>query len=171
MSIVSMQLIEFFLWRNISNPSANYFWSIAGVFLLTLQPIASTLLIENKPLRNKLLLSYGSAATLYMIYMLMNKNFQTTVSVDGHLRWNWAYQTNIVLVMSVYMVFLYVQLIITKNVLGLVFTLTLFVSYYYFYYRDGSAGSMWCWSINGMMIYFIAKLLFYLPYREKLGLC
>ena len=171
MSITTMQLIEFFLWRNLSNRSINSFLSFAGLVLLVLQPIASMMLLKNKPFRNKLLLVYGSAAVMYLFYLSLYKHFQTTVSVAGHLKWDWAFKTYFVPIILFYLFFLYLPLIINKNVLGLAFTLSLFASYYFFYYRDGSAGSLWCWSINGFMIYFITKLLFYLPYQEKLQSC
>lgn len=171
MSIVMMQLIEYFLWRNMSNRSMNYWLSLAGVLLLAFQPIASTLLIPDRSLRNKLLLMYTLPVLGYLLYMVIHKKFRTSVSLDGHMKWNWAYRKNIILVMLGYLFFLYYPLIVTRNVVGFIFTLSLFVSYYYFYYRDGSAGSLWCWSINAMMIYFVIKLLFYLPYQKKLGFC
>jgi len=171
MSFVTMQFIEFILWRHLKIKSVNQLFSIIGVLLLTLQPIASILLVEDQTLRTRLLLTYGIPALGYIIYLLMTKKFQTTVSPAGHLRWNWAFPDYFILMIAYYMFFLYLPLLINRNYFALLFTLSLFVVTYYFYYRDGSAGSLWCWSINAIMIFLLAKLLFYLPLQEKQGLC
>ena len=36
----------------------------------------------------------------------------------------------------------------------------------YNYYVDGSSGSMWCWIVNSIMIYYIGYLLLYLPFKN-----
>lgn len=171
MTISTMQLIEFFLWRNLSNRSVNYFLSFAGLLLLVSQPIASILLLKNKTFRNKLLMIYGTVALLYLIYLIFHHNFQTTVSVAGHLKWDWAYQGYFIPIIVCYLFFLYLPLIINNNVLEIIFTISLFASSYLIYYKDGSEKSVWCWSINAYMIYLLTKLLFYLPYQEKLQVC
>lgn len=172
MSFVTMQFIEFVLWRNLSHKSINYIFSILGVTLLALQPIASILLVTHSSLRNRLLWMYGLPMVGYLCYQFMTKSLHTSISAKGHLQWNWTHpQYSLLIITTFYMIFLYLPLILNQNYLAMFFTLSLFTITYYMYYRDGSAGSLWCWSINAMMIFLITKLLFYLPFQEKLKSC
>ena len=50
-SFVFMQLIEFFIWRNIDNKYYNNIFSILATLLLLLQPIFSIMLLKNINLR------------------------------------------------------------------------------------------------------------------------
>ena len=52
LSIILMQLIEYFLWRNINNKLYNNLFSTLGVLLLVSQPIMSLNLIEDPIKRN-----------------------------------------------------------------------------------------------------------------------
>ena len=54
-SFVFMQLIEFFIWKNINNKFYNNAFSIIATLLLLLQPIASIMILSNIQLRNILL--------------------------------------------------------------------------------------------------------------------
>ena len=57
-SFVFMQLLEFFIWRNINNAFYNNLFSIFAVLLLFIQPIASIMLITNMQIRKSLLMIY-----------------------------------------------------------------------------------------------------------------
>ena len=54
-SFITMQLIEFFLWRNLNNPRLNNLFSIMGSLLLIIQPIASLLILKDDNLKYKLI--------------------------------------------------------------------------------------------------------------------
>ena len=54
-SFILMQLIEFFIWRNLNN-KYNQIWSNIAVLLLLFQPIASVMILSNIEIRNVLLL-------------------------------------------------------------------------------------------------------------------
>jgi len=170
MSFISMQFFEFLLWRNLENDSMNYIISIAAAFLLVIQPIASLTMLNNVPLRNKLLVFYSLPALSYFFYRVTTEDFYTTVSKTGHLAWKWGGPTDNVFTHLFYLFFLYYALIVNKHYFSVGFTLLLFAISYYTYYKDGSAGSMWCWLINVVMFYYLFKILIYLPYQEH-GLC
>jgi hypothetical protein len=170
-SFISMQFIEFILWRNLNNPLINKIFSILGSLLLVIQPIASLLMLKDIPIRNKLLGIYTVPAFIYSLYMASKTDFNTTISKTGHLKWNWI-NTNYsnVFAYAFYLFFLYYSPFVNKNYIGIIFTLASFAMYYYLYYTEGSSGSLWCWSVNIIMLYYLIKLLIYLPYQEK-GLC
>jgi hypothetical protein len=172
-SIITMQLIEFFLWRNLNNEAINRLFSSLGALLLIAQPIASLSMLKNINLRNKLMIIYSIPSLIFIIYKLFTDNFNTTISKSGHLKWNWSKTGRLISILGYiyYLFFLYFSLFYNKYYAGIIFTLPLFFLTYYFYYKDGTSGSMWCWTSNIIMIFYLIKLLIYLPYKEKGFLC
>jgi len=160
-SVISMQFIEFVLWRNLNNKSINKTMSILGSLLLVIQPIASLTMLENINLRNIMILIYSIPSFVYFCYNIINKNIDTIVSKTGHLKWNWI-PTNL-LGYLFYLFFLYFSLFINRKYIGIILSFQLFAIFYYYYYTDGTAGSLWCWSVNIIMLYYLIKLLIYLP--------
>ena len=65
-SVIFMQLIEFFIWKNINNHFYNNIFSIFAQLLLLVQPIASIMILSNIPIRNVLLFSYLSKYIQYI---------------------------------------------------------------------------------------------------------
>ena len=172
MSFITMQLIEFFLWRNLNNKDINQKLSIAGALLLMVQPIASLLMLKDDFTRKAMLTTYTIPAFAYFIYKVNTQsNFNTTVTPTGHLRWNWLNQDKNKLLGLIWFFFLYFSIFVEKQyyTAGII-TLALLAVSYYSYNKEGSYGSLWCWSINSLMIYYAIKLLIVLPYKEH-GLC
>lgn len=167
LSFISMQLIETLLWRNLKNRVWNQSISIAGALLLLIQPIASLMLIKNIARRNCMVFVYSILAVIYFMYKLITHDFYTSVSKCGHLKWNWGEEN--LLTTAFYLFFMFYSLWMNKYYTAIFFGLLLFVISYYSYYTDGSAGSLWCWSVNIFMLYYLCKLLFVLPYREYMG--
>lgn len=171
MSFFTMQLLEFFLWRNLDNKELNRNLSILGAILLLSQPIASLMMIKNVSLRIKMLLTYCIPAFSYFIYEIGRKDFKTNVSKNGHLKWDWInFDGYKKLLLIFWLFFLFFSLFINKNYLGLAYTIALLVFTFYSYNYQGSFGSLWCWSINSLMIFYAIKLLVIMPYMEH-GIC
>jgi hypothetical protein len=166
-----MQLIEFFLWRNLSNKELNRLFSILGALLLMFQPVASLMLLNNIDLRNKMLALYSIPAFSYFIYQISIKDFLTSVSKTGHLKWDWIdLKANKQIFFISWLFFLFFSLFYNKHYIGLAYTIALLIITLYSYKKDESFGSLWCWSINSLMIYYAVKLLVIIPYKEH-GLC
>jgi hypothetical protein len=171
MSFFTMQLIEFFLWRNLNDKELNKLFSFLGALLLMLQPVASLMLLKDITLRNKLLTIYGIPAFSYFIYEIANKNFLTSISKNGHLKWDWVdLKGNKQILFMCWLFFLFFSIFYNKHYLGLAYTVALLIITLYSYKKDGSFGSLWCWSINSLMIFYAIKLLVVIPYKEH-GLC
>ena len=172
LSFITMQLIEFFLWRNLNDKNMNNKLSIAGALLLIVQPIASLLLVKDAFTRNSMLTAYTIPAFSYFIYKVnARKEFTTTVTKSGHLRWDWINLDENKLIGLIWLFFLYFSIFSEKRyyIAGFI-TLALLVLSYYSYNKEGTYGSLWCWSINSIMIFYAIKLLIVLPYKEH-GLC
>lgn len=163
MSFITMQLYEYLLWKYLNNKFINHIVSILGLLLISIQPIASLTMLNNIYLRNKLIGVYFIPTFIYILYQIKTKHIYTSISKLGHLKWNWTYNSSklySILIYIFYLFFLYISLFINKYYFGIIISLPLFIIMYYLYYTDGSAGSLWCWSINTVMVYYFIKLFF-----------
>lgn len=168
LSFIFMQLFEFILWRNLDNFTINNIVSILGFLLLSIQPIASLLLITNIPLRNKLLVIYLIPAIIFVIYNLIHTKIHTIVSPCGHLAWKWTFYNNTfidTIVKLFYLFFLFYAPLYNKYYKSLII-LCLYIIFINYFYKDGSDGSIWCLSVNIIILYFVLQILVVMPYNE-----
>ena len=168
-SFVFMQLIEFFIWRNINNNFYNNIFSNLATLLLIIQPILSIMILTNVKLRNVLLIFYLSLAVPYSIYKFSNSNIHSVISESGHLRWKF-FDTSPIIWMGWLFFFLF-SFVYEKNWIGLFFGLITLIIAFLNYTKDHTMWSMWCWGVNSVMIYYAFYLLIYLPFLEKMNIC
>jgi len=168
-SFVFMQLIEFFIWKNINNKFYNNIFSIAATLLLIIQPIISIMILSNIQLRNILLILYLLLAIPFSIYKFSTKNIHSVISESGHLRWKFFDTTPII--WFVWLFFFMFSFIYEKKWFGIIFGIVVLLITYINYKSDHTMWSMWCWSINSIMIYYAIYLLIYLPFLEKSNIC
>ena len=172
-SIIFVQLIEYFIWNNINNPFYNQIFTTMVILLTLSQPVFSLLLINNKNLREKMLGFYSITAIPFFIYINYNTKLQSVVSPLGHLQWGIPLSkvTQISKYMSSFFVLIWLfgllfPLFYIKNYLLLFIGIfTLLVSVYY-YCKDKTIRSLWCWLTNLVSIYYASYLLFYLPFLK-----
>jgi len=170
-SFISMQLIEFFIWRNINDLSLNKLFSILGLLLVVVQPIVSLMMLKNETIKYQLLTVYIFFATLFTTYKITNFEIITTISKHGHLKWDWFHFSKYEnIVYGLWVLSLIYAPIINKQYTILFYVMILFAISMYSYYKDGTEGSLWCWSINTIMFYYAFKLLFWMPFNEH-GIC
>ena len=167
-SFVLMQLIEFFIWRNLNNPFYNNLFSTIGLVLLHMQPVASIMIITNTHLRNILLLSYSILAIPYLIYKLITQNIRSVKSTNGHLSWKFDIHNVVFIIWLMFFLFSFVY---ERKWYLILFALVTLMIAYINYINHNTMASMWCWFINSFMIYYVGYLLFYLPFLEKMKIC
>ena len=167
-SFISMQLIEFFIWRNINNAFYNHIFSTMAAMLIFIQPIITLMLLPDILLRNYLLVMYSVVFIPYFTYKFITNNMRSQISDKGHLVWLF-FDTNILLFLAWLFFFLF-SFFYTRSVPTLIFGIVLFLISYYNYYKDKTIGSMWCWLVNSVMIFYAFYLLMYLPFCDK-NLC
>jgi len=156
-----MQLIEFFIWRNINNKFYNNIFSLLGAGLIFIQPVISIMILQNIRLRNVLLVSYISLATMWALYEMSRKKVYTEISKKGHLKWAELHNT------FIWYFFFAFSIVYNKRWALLIFATITFIISALNYRNDKSSGSMWCWGVNSLMIYYAFYLLLYLPFLEK----
>jgi hypothetical protein len=83
-----MQLIEYFIWKNINNRFYNSLFSICATVLLLIQPMITIMLINNTVLRNYMLAIYLILTIPFAIYRFSVKKIVSTITKQGHLHWD-----------------------------------------------------------------------------------
>lgn len=168
LSVISMQFFEFLLWRNINNPLINNIVSTLGLILLALQPFTSLLLLNDIKLRNNLLTIYSISTVLFLMYTMYTTNIHTKISKSGHLSWYWTNSKTpllTLLALIFYLIFLFFPLVHNKYYQSLLFLFIFFVIKYY-YDKDGSSNSLWCFFVNIIMLFFLIQVLMVFPLNE-----
>ena len=172
-SVVSMQLIEFFLWRNLKNKFMNEYLSKLASFVIILQPFFLILLIPILKIRYFMLSFYLFFMAAFLMYKKIYSpiNFHTSVEKNGHLSWDFLRHKGYEYIVDIAYLFFYLSTVfILNNPLLYIFLIPSFlISIFYFKYN--TFGSMWCWISNLFLLYFIINILLIQPYYEYNGLC
>ena len=168
MSFITMQLIEFFIWKNINNQFYNNIFSILATLLLIIQPMVSIMIITNEKLRNLLLFSYLLLVIPFSIYKLSTNHIHSVISKNGHLIWKFFDSPSIISI--VWLFFFLFSFIYEKKWIGFIFGLITLLIAFINYNNDHTIWSMWCWGVNSIMIYYAIYLLLYLPFVEKMNI-
>jgi hypothetical protein len=167
-SFFVMQLAEYFIWVNINNKFYNSLFTIIAAIILFLQPLASSLLMTNNKFRDLFIKIYLLLFIPYGLIKLYTYNFYSSVSPLGHLQWNFG--KNIKNINNLFWVlwtfFFLFPLIYQKNFIVFLFGFFTLLLMLYNYYKDNSAGSMWCWIVNSCMLYYAIYLILYLPFYK-----
>lgn len=144
LEFTQMQLIEYFLWKNLNNPEQNALWSRAGMWLILAQPYFSIWTIQNLQLRRTLWALYSGAIILFL--NSEKRDYSTEVGGNGHLKWNFLFERgswfNIVWALG-----LLAPLVYSGHTEVFWFgSLTALVSLY-FNSKYKTTGSYWCWLV------------------------
>jgi hypothetical protein len=149
-----MQLIEFFLWRNIDDAYWNRFFSLMAFSLLAIHPFTLTLIVSNPVIRVWFLGLYVIYVSLLLYVHISGRDkidYSVSVAKNGHLTWKWVMDYE-----KVYYIYLFffVVLILEKECIAFII---IFITHFYSftnYYQYNTFSSMWCWSANviGLLI-------------------
>ena len=171
--VVSMQLIEYFVWKNLHNNRVNTLLSKLISANVMVQPFILMCMIESSLIRYTILGLYVLSVVLFRLYKVFLNPFVFRTSVyKGHLKWDWIELKGIEGVMQlIYLAFYLAALLLIQNPLITLFGLVSMFVTFFFYFKDGTFGSMWCWVINLFLLYFIVNILLIQPFLEYNGLC
>lgn len=175
LSVSSMQLIEFFLWRNLKNKQINTLLSVCAFLVIVMQQIIFIMLIPNVRFRYSIFSLWILLGIFLIIYKIKTNSidFSTSIGINGHLSWNWAnfkgYDNIWVFIGLLF--YIIPSILITNDVLILSSTMFILFSSLYFYFKSNTFGTMWCWILNFGLLYFIIDILLIQPYYEYNGLC
>ena len=172
-SVTSMQLLEYFLWKSINqnNKYNNKIFSIISWILIKIiQPFCLILIIPDK----YLLIKYIIFAIYFILFIIIYSyrylynpiNFITTISKNNHLSWNWLKSGNKYESIINYLYMLLFIILLIKMPIITIIILAFYIFCYTYYYYNMTYGSLWCWIINSVLLYFLIKILFIFPYNE-----
>lgn len=171
--VLCVQLLEYFLWRNLKNEKWNAFLSKLIAFAIATQIITLILMMNPVTYRYSFLVCFAVVLIMYFYYKAKYDpiEFITSIGKNGHLAWNWLKNKYYGVLFTIVALSFYVlPLFFINNVLLSSFAIfTLAVSLYY--YRDRTIGTNWCWISNFIFFYFILNILFIQPFYEYNGLC
>lgn len=175
MSFISMQLAEFFLWKNLNNNKLNTIFTYFAIILILLQPFCSIMMIKDSILKQNMLFYYFILICILLcFYLIVKIKIKTSIADNGHLNWDWLPRFDkhfiFCIIWSFWFFFLFYPLFLTNKKLFLIFGLTLILSMYTFL-KHNTYQSMWCWISNFIMLMYLINILVILPYNEKGTLC
>jgi len=172
-----MQLIEYFLWKSINshNEKMNKIFSIIGWILIRIiQPLLILVLLPMKYdyLRNGIFITYIVALIGLSVYKYLYSpiHFITTVSKTKHLHWDWIYLDKYEQLFGL----LYLLCLATSLITVPYITISAFLllAICYFYLNNSLEWtSMWCFTANSAMLYYLIQILYVLPYNEYRKIC
>jgi len=155
---ILMQLIEFFLWRNLNDKEWNHLFSYMAFLLLTIHPLAFTLIVSDSNIQMYFIFLYifFLSFTLY-IHETEKIDYSVSVAKNGHLSWLWVkkYWKSY----FVYILFFFV-LLIEKFYITFIIILATYIYSMVSYYNEGTFSSMWCWSSNILGILILMRIIY-----------
>jgi len=164
LSITFMQLVEYFAWRNINNKEAIKLISLSGMCLILLQIIIINIIYLQGNERIIILILILLLSLVVLVYDINNNKLSMEKAVNGHLTWEWA-NVPIPILIMVFIFYLYGGL--KKRDLSFIFVSILLIISLYSYYKYKTWGSMWCYFLNILWVFLIAKLLLNKIYLKK----
>ncbi len=162
----SMQLIEYFLWKNIDNPRKNEFYSKLGLFVILLEPLAGINMIKNLPLKINLSSFYLIMTFIYLLFHYKNINFKTTIGKKGFLKWNWleTIGSNQNMIHNLYFILwtilLFYSCFLTKDWIIIGVGIFTYLYSWYNYTKYEAFGTYWCYIVNFIWICIILQIIY-----------
>lgn len=167
-SFIFIQLIEFFIWRNINNKYYNNVFTTIAAIVIFAQPAFSIMMLSDTQLRNIMLSIYSVFVIPYCIYNFTT-TLSTSVSKNGHLQWSFVEKFRIPAL--IWLFFFLFPMFYEKQMVLFIFGVFFLGLSFYNYAREAAVGSLWCFLVNSIFIYYAALLLFILPMTENKGIC
>jgi hypothetical protein len=156
LTIVFMQLIEYFVWTYYNNPTVNFVASLSASLLLWLQPLASILTLQTKWVLGIVLLYLGLSMVGFLLFTDLDKlceTYQMKRAENGHLQWTWLQKdTKTTVSLVFYFIFLLTPLLLQGQYVLLSLALSTLGLSLYSFYKENTWGSMWCWLVNYLVV-------------------
>ena len=160
LSFISIQLVEYFTWKNINDKKMNTFLSQIALFLIIIQ---APLFIFSRKITNELKAFLIGLYIFFIIFCILNYtiDFSMKKAINGHLAWNWLnFPLSIILI---WVTFSFGLILYEERYIEFILYLLLFLTIYYTYYKYNTWGSLWCWIANLLALKLIIQV--FLDYK------
>jgi hypothetical protein len=160
LSFISIQLVEYFTWKNINDKKMNTFLSQIGLFLILIQP---PLFILSRKITHKLKAFLIGLYSFFTIFCILNYtiDFSMKRAINGHLAWNWLNFP--IIIILIWVSFSFGLILYEGRYIEFIVYLLLFLVIYYTYYKYNTWGSLWCWIANLLALKLIIQV--FLDYK------
>jgi hypothetical protein len=156
MSVNSMQLIEFFTWKNLNDKEKIRFLSQLGLFIVFIQVPLRILTFDNIATKIKAFIMCLYLVFSAFVAYYLPIDFSMHKAQNGHLAWNWLNFPMYVHV--IWLSFMLGMLFYAKEYLYFGINIIIVSAIYYSYYKTNTWGSLWCWLIVLTTIAYIVKV-------------
>lgn len=154
LSFVSMQLVEYFTWKNLDNKQTVRLLSQIGTLV-----VLSQIVFAMNGVPNKGLWFLGFAGVTLLAFSTTKIDYSMHKAPNGHLAWNWLSTWPkwylIFWVLCFLGIFFHM-----KSYDTFLFSLVTILISYYTYSSSGTWGSMWCWFANILAFWWVAKVFY-----------
>jgi hypothetical protein len=151
LSFISMQLVEYFTWRNLGNKETLSVLSKLGLGLILSQP----LLVHAGRVQN-FAISLVYVVCILLFFSSHTNTFSMHKADNGHLSWTWLPTSP--LFIGLWLMFFLLPFLYTKEYLFFFTLLLTILLSLYTYYKDNTWGSMWCWFANIYSVYLMVLI-------------
>jgi len=167
LAVTSMQLVEYFAWKNINNKTAIAFISLMGMSVIILQLLIINIIILHGKELIIVLIALLLGSLVVLTYVLNNNKLRMEKGINGHLVWYWA---DVPLPLLIFILSFYFYASFKNNgkfKLIIIMAFILLLISIYSYYKYKTWGSMWCYYSNYGWIFIIGYSLLNL-YKSKI---
>ncbi len=162
----NIQLIEYFLWKNINNKKNNEFYSKLGYLNITLEPIAACLLIDNLKLRYSSLIISTLLFIIYTLIYYKKIDFSTSISKNGFLQWNsLKFYDHGFYYSIIWFLFFFGGIFLSKDIFIISISLLTFIYTLYNLSKHNGFASYWC-SISNLLWLYVIGWIIYKNYKK-----
>ena len=168
MSITSMQLLEYFVWKNIGNEKVIFYLSIIGLLIICSQISLLILDVDNIKIRKILYICFILFLVIYFLTDFRKENLTMYKGKNGHLVWSWLDIPLIWIIIG--LCFYFIPLYIKNGVISILFItgIVLLIPSLYYYYKYKTWGTLWCYYSNILWFYLlICSIYFYLKRKQN----
>ncbi len=152
LSFISMQLVEYFAWKNLDDTRIP---SIFGLLLIFLQIVLIIYNYYKGPYQNLLyVLWFAITATVLATTQI---KFAMHKAPNGHLAWDWLDSIPKMYWLIFILFYLGIGIDYKYNLVFLSFLAAVSFSWYT-YSSSGTFGSMWCWIANAFALVWIFRV-------------
>ena len=156
MSFISIQLVEYFAWKNLNNKKINKVVSYCALLLVLLHvPLLALAYNKNKNVNYIIIALFA----LFIICVpFRNNDISIVKATNGHLQWNFSKTFGIIT--SIYLFISACLLLYNKQYVVFTVLAATCVFSMYSYLKSNTWTSMWCWTANILCIYLLVKVFY-----------
>jgi hypothetical protein len=161
LSFTSIQLLEYFAWKNLNNKKVIRILSITGIQIIFIQLLLLNYYLP--PTQKQKIILTSAVVITYILFLLFQfpyvKLDMEKSKINKHLIWHWLDLSLFWLLIG--FLFYLIPCYLTNNIYVFTFGILTLTFSLYNYYKYKTWGSMWCYISNSLWIFAIIISILY----------